>query len=268
MHKIARDEISVPITIPSHWEGDTTKSSRKQVSSNVKKAVQEIMDSTWKDVATKDRLGDKRVAKYEVVQVLRNQNPKLWIGYALKREVIRAEVKGNANHIVERPKTAPFHERAVELNEPFSTEPLYTDCNEMYLFHGTKPSAADSIAENAFKLSFSGTNRGTLFGPGIYFAESSSKSDEYAKDDDDGIYQGLYASLLCRVVMGTYIYNEEHRPNTDALTHNCLQGDYHSVLGDREKIRGTFREFVVFDHEQAYPEFIVIYRRVFQEDDA
>lgn len=134
----------------------------------------------------------------------------------------------------------------------------------MFLFHGTKPSAADSIAENAFKLSFSGTNKGTLFGPGIYFAESSSKSDEYAEDDQGGIYQGLYATLLCRVVMGMARYNEEHRPDSAGLTKDCLHGDFHSVLGDREKIRGTFREFVVFDHEQAYPEFIIIYRRTFE----
>lgn len=38
-----------------------------------------------------------------------------------------------------------------------------------------------------------------------------------------------------------------------------------SVLGDRQKARGTYREFVIFDSALAYPEYIVIYRREPQE---
>eukprot|EP00397_Hematodinium_sp_SG-2012_P033360 GEMP01035633.1.p1 GENE.GEMP01035633.1~~GEMP01035633.1.p1 ORF type:complete len:456 (+),score=84.90 GEMP01035633.1:171-1538(+) len=258
MHKIGPEKAKVHISLPRHWEGDLTKSTRKQVTKEVKKAVQDLMDETWKDVATKDRLGDKTVpTKYEVVQVLKNQNPKIWNQYARKREIIREEMSTHTSqdHLV--PKTENFLKGCKE------TEPLRHDCNEMFLFHGTKPSAADSIAENDFKMSFSGSNRGTLLGQGIYFAESSSKSDEYAQDDQDGLYQGLYATLLCRIVMGNYNYNEEHQPNADELSNSCSLGKYHSVLGDREKIRGTFREFVVFDSDQAYPEFIVIYRRIF-----
>ena len=38
---------------------------------------------------------------------------------------------------------------------------------------------------------------------------------------------------------------------------------YHSILGDRIKARGTFREFVIFDDDQIYVEYVVFYRRVF-----
>lgn len=41
---------------------------------------------------------------------------------------------------------------------------------------------------------------------------------------------------------------------------------YHSLLGDREKCRRTFREFVVYDDDQVYPEFAVWYKRVYQEE--
>jgi hypothetical protein len=40
-----------------------------------------------------------------------------------------------------------------------------------------------------------------------------------------------------------------------------LHGPYHSVLGDREKCRKTYKEFVVFASDQVYPEFIVTYKR-------
>ena len=40
-----------------------------------------------------------------------------------------------------------------------------------------------------------------------------------------------------------------------------VNGPYHSVIGDREKCRGTFREIMVYDKNQAYPEWIVWYQR-------
>ena len=47
----------------------------------------------------------------------------------------------------------------------------------------------------------------------------------------------------------------------DTLLKSCRGGDYDSVLGDREHVKGTFREFVVYDTHQVYPEFIVWYRK-------
>ena len=40
------------------------------------------------------------------------------------------------------------------------------------------------------------------FGPGAYFAEASSKCDEYASEDPSGLFAGKCALLLCRVVCG------------------------------------------------------------------
>ena len=40
-------------------------------------------------------------------------------------------------------------------------------------------------------------------------------------------------------------------------------GNYDGVLGDREKAVGTYREFVVFDERQIYPEYVVLYERVY-----
>jgi len=265
MHQMSSSDMKSNIPPPLHWVGDTSSASskRKQVNKELKATVQKLMDWTWKDVTTRDRAPGEKVHKFEVVQVLQNQNPSIWKRYVNKRAVIYREMKMLGNPSVIKPRTNGFVQRARALSED-NFEPLYTKMNEMYLFHGTSPSAASSICETDFKTSFTGTNKGTLLGQGVYFAESSSKSDEYAKDDDsaDGLYQGLYACLLCRVTMGHINVNEDKTPDADALTKTVQAGEFHSVLGDREKVRGTFREFVVFDADQVYPEFVVIYRRV------
>lgn len=111
-------------------------------------------------------------------------------------------------------------------------------------------------------MQLAGSNAGTLYGPGLYLAENSSKSDEYAADEDSGIYRGLYAMLICRVTCGRILYTDELKPVKSRLTQQCtLEKRYDSVLGDREKTKGTYREFVVYNSAQVYPECVILYKR-------
>merc|ERR1712112_363786 len=179
--------------------------------------------------------------KFEVVQVITNQNPKFWKKHVMKTFAAKTQAY--------LPKfTSAGHET------------FHTSENEMLLFHGTKPSAADAICETHFDVGKS--NPDGLFGQGLYFAESSSKSDEYVKDEEDGIYQGLYATLLCRVHMGKINYDAQLKPDPKQLMAPVKRKECHSVLGDREKVRGTYREFIIYNAGQVYVEYIVIYRRV------
>merc|ERR1719456_1624595 len=41
-------------------------------------------------------------------------------------------------------------------------------------------------------------------------------------------------------------------------------GEHDSTLGDRTKAAGTFREFVVYNSDQVYPEYILMYSRKYQ----
>lgn len=70
--------------------------------------------------------------------------------------------------------------------------------------------------------------------------------------------------LLNRVVGGHVRYTDEPQPDAEQLTKEVVHGGYHSVLGDRGKCRGTFKEFVVFASDQVYPEYIVTYKRIAQ----
>ncbi|CAE7028743.1 unnamed protein product [Symbiodinium natans] len=174
----------------------------------------------------------------------------------------------------------------------------YTDCNTPGGFSSTEPaqkpqnrSSRDVHLAMCFGTFGSGAAKcttalqnfrsralqatGTLYGRGTYFAESITKADEYAKPDDDG----LCCVLVCRIAAGTVLYNDEARfaesghalkltvlqaqvtPDADKLQSSCISGEYHSILGDREKCRNTFKEFVIFDADQVYVEYALFYKR-------
>merc|ERR1712107_497943 len=44
-----------------------------------------------------------------------------------------------------------------------------------------------------------------------------------------------------------------------------LSGSFDCVLGDRERAVGTYREFIFFHDNSVYPEYVVLYRRHFDE---
>lgn len=43
--------------------------------------------------------------------------------------------------------------------------------------------------------------------------ESSTKADEYSKDEPSGYYDGVRALLLCRVCMGEFYYTADRETN-------------------------------------------------------
>eukprot|EP00746_Dinoflagellata_sp_MGD_P111558 gnl/MRDRNA2_/MRDRNA2_48329_c0_seq1.p1 gnl/MRDRNA2_/MRDRNA2_48329_c0~~gnl/MRDRNA2_/MRDRNA2_48329_c0_seq1.p1 ORF type:complete len:436 (+),score=61.62 gnl/MRDRNA2_/MRDRNA2_48329_c0_seq1:124-1308(+) len=141
--------------------------------------------------------------------------------------------------------------------------PLDHDINEVYLWHGTNVRAALSIAEDNFRLSLAGSNVGTMFGKGIYLTENCTKADEYAKDEPEGYYQGVYAMLLCRATLGKFTYTTQRK---ESAGDEVESGKFDSVLGDRMKSADTFREFVVQSADQVYPEYIVLYTRTFTRE--
>jgi len=135
--------------------------------------------------------------------------------------------------------------------------PCEASVNEHYLFHGTSPEGALGIIREGFDLSLAGTSTGLMFGPGAYFAENSSKFDEYAQADD---FSGMCAVLVCRVLCGE-MYHTLGEVDHATVTKLEFKEKYDGVLGDREASVGTYREFVVFGQDQVYPEYLVFYDR-------
>lgn len=229
----------------------------------VKVAVQALLTKTWKNQWTRDRGKDKKISQFEVVSVQRNENPAIWEKYYKIREFIANKLaEQNIELWDPEPKTQALTKDVPEAEAFFSRAKLRKEVNEFYLFHGTNPTAAKLICDNDFNVKKAGSNAGTLYGPGVYLAEASSKADEYASDEQ-GIFQGHYGMLVCRVVCGNIRYTDEVSPPVQDLVDSVLsRRTHHSVLGDREKCRGTYREFIVFDQAQIYPEYVAIYKRV------
>jgi len=68
---------------------------------------------------------------------------------------------------------------------------------------------------------------------------------------------------MCRSTLGRVHYNDERLPNPDHLQQSCTGGQYTSVIGDRLKLNGTFREIIVYSDDLVYPEYVVHYERIF-----
>lgn len=198
-------------------------------------------------------------SEYFVRRVIRVEDSEMWTRYEKKREKIRT-LRGQ-EHIPDFDPPAVTDEIADTYTDIF--EPLDGDLNEVYLWHGTAVRRALSIAQEDFKIDLAGTSRGTMYGAGAYMAESSTKADEYAKDEPGGYYEGVYALLLCRVVMGKYYYTNDR---DEEAVEKVKAGEFDSTLGDRAKTVGTFREFVVYDADQIYPEYVVLYSRIHKGD--
>jgi len=150
-------------------------------------------------------------------------------------------------------------------NHPAIFDPLDKDINECYLWHGTSIKAALQIAQNDFRIDLSGTGVGSMYGKGAYFAESCVKADEYSHDEPGGYYEDVFPLLLCRICMGKYYYTEQK--GDEEGENKFKAGEVESVLGDRAKAANTFRELVVFDKDQIYPEYILFVTRLHTRDD-
>lgn len=210
--------------------------------------IQRLMTDTWEMKFSRDRRlvhGSEAVPLgCRVANVLRVENHRAFARYSSYKDGLRMKRPGPCTLFPVRTSN-----RINLLDE---------DVNENYLFHGTNPESAQCIARDFFRVERAGSSAGSMFGPGIYLAENASKSDEYAKEGS-GVYVGLCAMLLCRCAQGEVLTVSEAKDTREAV-----RAGYDSVCGDRLAAVGTFREMVFFNEEAVYPEFIVIYTRVFE----
>jgi len=257
-----------------HRKGDKMVAKMKVDDPAVKAKFQRLLDLTYRRVYTRDRLGQAVPERLELVSVSTVTNDDLWADYMARRESVRQELAADPGGFREfSVDTAAPGEAgdpgesaesiAASLAADFA-EPLLKEVNEVFLFHGTSAAAADKITTAYFKINLAGSNAGTLYGRGLYLAENATKSDEYTRPGS----KGERHLLLCRATLGRAYYLDAKDTDPRACEDACLQGSFHSVLGDRRKCRGTFREFVLFDEEQVYPNYILTYRRANARVDA
>uniref|UniRef100_A0A672Q1G1 Poly [ADP-ribose] polymerase n=1 Tax=Sinocyclocheilus grahami TaxID=75366 RepID=A0A672Q1G1_SINGR len=107
---------------------------------------------------------------------------------------------------------------------------------------------------------------GGMFGAGIYFAENSSKSNQYVygigggtgcpTHKDRSCYLCHRQMLFCRVTLGKSFLQ------FSAMKMAHAPPGHHSVIG-RPSVNGlAYAEYVIYRGEQAYPEYLINYQIV------
>ncbi|KAK7828040.1 hypothetical protein U0070_013666 [Myodes glareolus] len=126
--------------------------------------------------------------------------------------------------------------------------------NEKQLFHGTEASSIPHLNSNGFNRSYAGKNA-THYGKGTYFAVDASYSadDTYSRPDADGKKYMYYVRVLTgNYTMGNQSLIVPPPRNPQNPT------DLYDTVTDHEKRPSLF---VVFYDNQAYPEYLITFRR-------
>lgn len=207
-------------------------------------AVQKLVDHCFISKKTKDRGNADLPVCMEVTQVVGVQNFAAWTKYGRSRAGVASRCLFNQSSLAKKdqdgsdelkvdppPLTSTHGERLVST----ILGQLDKGANEHFLFHGTRKAAVEGITRGDFRLDLAGSHRGTLYGKGLYLAECSSKADEYAEEDPDGVCR----MLLCRVSLGRVLVDRQAKPNGAQLVERASQEGFDSVCGDRWSAVGT-----------------------------
>ncbi|XP_070782929.1 poly [ADP-ribose] polymerase tankyrase-2-like [Enoplosus armatus] len=174
--------------------------------------------------------------RYTLVKIQKVCNKKLWERYTHRRKEVSEE---NHNH-----------------------------SNERMLFHGSP--FVNAIIHKGFDERHAYI--GGMFGAGIYFAENSSKSNQYVHGIGGGTGCPLHKDrscyvchrhlLFCRVTLGKSFLQ------FSAMKMAHSPPGHHSVTG-RPSVNGlALAEYVIYRGEQAYPEYLITYQIMKSDESA
>lgn len=177
------------------------------------------------------------------MNVLRVENRRLWRQYSHCAHDMRAARATCSTLSPELPRC-----RDPSLPQCLRWWQLFDNSlNEALLWHGTSLNNIAKILNDGMDERVCRLNG--MLGAGLYFAQDSCKSGQYALKDGNGSHW----FLLCRVLLGNPYQTHRHMPHTRRPPDN-----YDSVVFEPGAADvGHHRELVVYDRHQVYPEYIV-----------
>lgn len=263
------------LKLPDTWGAHSTMDIKEVLLSNSSKEFQMISDMMSNTIAGyhKNNISNHPVkfTKFELSRVVRIQNPMLWIRYCHKKSAMIQEYASKPSNSVGTVLTGS------------STD---TAANEYFLFHGLNENGIPGITRFGFDPRYCSLKG--MFGAGLYFADNSSKANQYCHGGSctaSGFLTGRAQCrckkgeeaciLLCRVALGDPFIEIKYRGNGDGeywngrrreveKTGRGQKGVYNSVIGESQANGGNtlmLREYVVYESAQVYPEYIVYYYR-------
>ena len=220
----------------------------------------------------------------------RLEHPALWEKYAAGQQQVLRDMKLlGRRRAGSTPGLPPKTARAASGLPAL----LLSEANETMLLHGTSPQVLLSILSTGPNERFSGSNAGTAFGDGTYFAEDAGKNDQYVAldahhDSSSELHKRLYAHahhpgkvfylLACRVSLGHHVRTQQFGRAASSMDGGtkifpvsfrelaAVPGvsppvHHHSLLAEMGGAIGRYREFIVFHSEYIYPEYLLAYQR-------
>ncbi|XP_050397840.1 poly [ADP-ribose] polymerase tankyrase-1 [Patella vulgata] len=188
-------------------------------------SVEEQMQNTIRD--HKDNAGGV-FSRYNIHKIQKIRNKRLWERYCHRKKEVAEENHGHPN------------ERHLFHGSPFLTTIVHKGFDERHAYIGG------------------------MFGAGIYFAENSSKSNQYVygigggtgcpMHKDRSCYICTRQLLLCRSTLGKSFLQ------FSAMKMAHSPPGHHSVIGRPSTGGLVFAEYVVYRGEQAYPEYLITFQ--------
>ena len=171
-----------------HVDSEEIKPCAVPVDYDTFRAVQQVVMETWKTKFVghgRDAQGLGGYSRISVGKVERIENSEIFEKYYQKRqELFHKAVKvGTFKRLESLPDSTSCVETEPTLSDILKKD-LYSEINEHYLFHGTRD--VKTIINQGLDARLAGS--GAMFGPGIYFAESSTKADQYTGEFDTFSY--------------------------------------------------------------------------------
>jgi hypothetical protein len=251
--------LELPNAVPAYWQiaGIARTTSARQF--ELHEAPERQSDLLQK-MESSIRIDTKHgMTNLQIHRVQRIENTSLWGDYIHQRENLVARRHSGVEVLADRASVEKWLVLTAIPGEEFPRV-IDAQANELWLWHGTRPETAQTLAEWGFDERVA--NLQGLYGAGSYFADSASKSHQYSRRHKDA--QGHHCMLYCRVAMGSpFLTNTEHKnarrapenPATPGLPHDSIFGGEGVGRGGQQ----VHNEYVVFRSNQVYPEFIIWY---------
>ncbi|XP_013385156.1 poly [ADP-ribose] polymerase 12 [Lingula anatina] len=156
---------------------------------------------------------------YEVKKVYQVQNPYQWHKYCSKKKFLLSKLGDNLN--------------------------------EKQLFHGSDSfEVIKAICKQNFDARVSGKNA-VMYGEGCYFAKTAKYSNNYTDRNSHRQYM-----FLARVLVGMYVQGQKGLKRPPSVNPAKLESDLYNSCVDNTMSPSIF---VIFDHDQSYPEYLIEY---------
>ncbi|XP_062595054.1 uncharacterized protein LOC134256426 [Saccostrea cucullata] len=261
------------------WNTTVSQKAHEQVDLNpsnpIYKAIKKLALTTWKSQYVGHGVDSAGLAglnytNIRITGIKRLENPHLFEEYWKYREklFLRASKKGVLKPLQQISQAKNGEVLTTKMADPLLKTEIYPGINEHYLFHGTEKKYIENILTQGLDGRLANS---PFFGKGVYCAESSTKSDQYADPKQNRDLQEKQM-LLVRACLGeifvrtdtTTKHNYSRPPCQCCHDDRCTDVTHSSLFFDSIVVDGgwNFREFIVYDNKACYPEYLISYKRI------